>query len=105
VDCSVACRRQPRGCASWELLPAVRDPVGHRIGGPQAAFKGMREALGIEALADTIAAPNQPRGLRKNRLDIGPPSRGPQRIGHWIDVSRCSQKSLFPIEQKWRTRR
>jgi hypothetical protein len=57
----------------------------------------MRKTTRIEALADTIAAEPAAR-LAENRLDIGRRQR-PQRIGHRIDVSRCSQKSASPIEQ------
>jgi hypothetical protein len=62
----------------------------------------MWKALRIEALADTIAAEPAAR-LAENRLDIGRRQR-PQRIGHWIDVSRCGHNQL-PRSSKMTTRR
>jgi hypothetical protein len=38
------------------MVQCARQPVGHSLGEPQPTFKTMREALGVEALADTIMA-------------------------------------------------
>jgi hypothetical protein len=52
----------------------------------------MREALGVEALADTITSEPASR-LGKDRLDVGRRKKF-QWIDPRIDVSRCSHGQL-----------
>jgi hypothetical protein len=66
----------------------------------------MRESLGVEALTDAITA-EPPNWLAKRRLDVRRRERS-QRIGHYIDVSRCSHghlpRSTNVIPRKARSR-
>ena len=52
----------------------------------------MRESLGVEALTDPITT-EPPSWLAKSRLNVRRRERS-QRIGHYIDVSRCSHGHL-----------
>ena len=89
--------RQPRG-RQWGCCQRSQ-PVGHCLGGPQTTFKRM-EALGIEALADTIA-PNQPRGGKPSRY------RPPSEAATDRPLDRCKRRShnQLPRSSKMATRR